>query len=158
MGIRAKILEHIVRKEIEKKEKAIKTVEDTANIAYDVARKVAKKFLPSLLVATDPNYLEKVIEENYTIADKIIEYHRKEAAKELTKKQLKAWKTFKTALSLFKKFSKLIRPFIDDFLTTKFIIEAIEDSRPDIAKLLKTEKGLKWLEKNIYELRNILGV
>ena len=147
-----------VEKELKESEKAIRTAKNISGLAYKVAKRTAKKFLPKMLITTDREYLEYCIETNYTLYDKIIEYHEKERKGELTKKQRVAWGTFKKAMSLFKRFSRVIQPFIDEFLTVDFILEAIQESKPELVEVLRTEKGLKWLKTNIEELRSILGV
>ena len=157
MSLRLELVEKEVEEEIKEVERAIKTVRDVSSLVDKIARKIVRKFLPRLFITTDLEYLQWAIENNFTFYDKLAQYKKWEQEGKLTGKKKKVWKTIKTMLRLFRKFKRVIEPFIADYLNTEFILESIKETRPDLAEVLETEKGKKWLEENIREMKELIG-
>jgi len=150
-------LEKEVEEELKEIAKLKRTATEVAGLADRIAKRVAKKFLPKLLLTTTKEALIEAIENNVTVADKLYEYARLAKEKKLSRKQEKVWNTFKRIIKLLRKFSNYVKPFVNEYFTADFVIEAVRETRPELAEILETEKGKKWLEESIYELRDILG-
>jgi len=147
----------MIEQEIEEEERLVEAVKETPEKIHKLAKKFARKYLPKLLVTTDPEYLKWAIENDYTVLKKLAEYKRKAERGELTTRQKGVYKLTKRVLKLLRKFSSFIKPFAEDFLTPEFITESIEETKPELAPILKTPEGRKWLESNIRDIRALLG-
>ncbi|RLI78618.1 hypothetical protein DRP04_09930 [Archaeoglobales archaeon] len=126
--------------------------------AYKLARSLARRYLPQLLVFTTPESLVSAIKNNITLLDKIYEWARRAQRGQLDKERQKILYFTLQAISAVRTIAQANPLLICEFLRPSFVISSLSDTKPLLARILNTKRGRQWLNRSLLQLQQLLGI